>query len=55
LGINANLGEAILHLKYLDDQFAEDEAKANAASSTTTAKEEFEKSSLYKQDKGVSV
>ncbi|GIZ44765.1 hypothetical protein CKM354_000795500 [Cercospora kikuchii] len=32
LGVTANLGEAIMHLKYLDDQFAEDGGSgANAA------------------------
>jgi hypothetical protein len=40
LGVTANLGEAIMHLKYLDDQFSEDPARASGKS----AAEEFAKS-----------
>lgn len=42
LGVTANLGEAILHLKYLDDQFAADGENQAGKSDTAAA---FAKSS----------
>ncbi|KAJ9651459.1 hypothetical protein H2198_009253 [Neophaeococcomyces mojaviensis] len=50
LGVTANLGEALLHLKYLDDQFAED----GSQSSSSKAAEDFAKSSHNRQDKTLS-
>ncbi|KAK3647766.1 hypothetical protein LTR56_000709 [Elasticomyces elasticus] len=38
LGVAANLGEAILHLKYLDDQFAEEGGSSNANTAAAFAK-----------------
>ncbi|KAK4950702.1 hypothetical protein LTR10_010695 [Elasticomyces elasticus] len=38
LGVAANLGEAVLHLKYLDDQFAEEGGSSNANTAAAFAK-----------------
>lgn len=46
LGINANLGEAILHLKYLDDEYPE-EGKGSTAANTA---QNFANSSHFRQD-----
>ncbi|KAK5701138.1 hypothetical protein LTR17_022860 [Elasticomyces elasticus] len=38
LGVAANLGEAVLHLKYLDDQFAEERINSNANTAAAFAR-----------------